>query len=470
MKVEIITCIYNEEFLLPFFLKHYEWVDKITVLFGEDSTDGSESILRRNAKVNIIPLTMPEGIDDTLKAQTISDTYWASDADWIAILDVDEFAFVGKEDLKKVDQDSSIARVSLAPVLRHCSEGDLNLALPIKEQRKHGYLAHDYIKPIFARGGQNIFWSPGQHGIVGTYRVYPIIFEGVHWANADPCFCVDRRVMGRRDRISLANRKARMGYHNYDISEQRVLAECKTHENDPEVWPRPKISFGVMVNDPLRLDMVLRKSEIRGEMHVVTEPESAAKGLNKLIEIMEVEGADVGVLTHQDMFYRQGWIHQVREQVAKLPDSWIFAGIIGKDLLGNVCGKFHDMRIPLRFDTSDLHQFPHPVSCFDECCLLVNLKKGFRFDEALEGFDLYGTMCVHQAWEMGGTAWVIDAYAEHYCMRPFTWMPDEAFCKHFKWLFDRFPDAKLDSTVMAVKDSKGEIPRSIFINFNQALK
>ena len=468
MKVEIITTMFNEEFLAPFFLKHYEWADKITALFGEDSNDKTESILRANAKVNIVPLTMPEGIDDALKARVISDIYWASDADWIVIVDADEFAFAGKDDLGKIDQDYSIARVSLPHVYRHFSEADLNLALSIREQRKHGYLARGYVKPVFARGGQDIFWSPGQHGLVGSYKLYPGIFEGVHWANADPCFCIDRRIRGRRDRISQANRKALMGHLNYDISEQSILAECKAHENDPEVWPRPKISFGVMVNDPLRLDMVLRKSEIQGEMHVVTNPESAAKGLNKLLGQMELEDADVGVLTHQDMFYRQGWISQVRKQIALLPESWIIAGIIGKDLEGHICGKFHDRRIPLQFETSDLHQFPHPASCFDECCLIVNLRKRFRFDEGLQGFDLYGTMCVHQALEMGGTAWVIDAYAEHYCMRPFSWMPDEAFCKNFKWLFDRFPNAKLDSTVMAVENAKAEIPRSFISNFKEA--
>ena len=37
-----------------------------------------------------------------------------------------------------------------------------------------------------------------------------------------------------------------------------------------------------------------------------------------------------------------------------------------------------------------------------------------------------------QAEGMGGTAWIIDAYAEHFCMRPFTWVPDIEFQKNFK--------------------------------------
>ena len=218
----------------------------------------------------------------------------------------------------------------------------------------------------------------------------------------------------------------------------------------------PVIAFGVMVNDLMRLDMCFRQSEIDGKAHIVKEPEFAAKGLNKLLDIARAQGADVAVLAHQDMHFRQGWLPQVKEQLALLPDSWVVAGIIGKDLEGNICGKFHDMRIAPVFNTSDIHTFPQPAACFDECCIIVNLKKKFRFDERLEGFDLYGTMAVLQAWEMGGTAWIIDAFAEHYCMRPFTWFPDEDFQTRFKWLHERFPNAlKIDSTVLGVpKENK----------------
>ena len=231
-----------------------------------------------------------------------------------------------------------------------------------------------------------------------------------------------------------------------------------------------KIGFGVMVNSFVRLDMVLKQSEIDGTMHFVEEPESATKGLNRLLGIIEAEHADVAVLTHQDMDYRSPWLAHIQNQIGKLPDSWIVAGIIGKDMQGRICGRFHDTRITPIFDTSDLHVFPQPASCFDECCILVNLAKGFRFDETLDGFDLYGTLCVLQAWEVGGTAWILDsgaysvlvntkygecrvdfALAQHRCMLPFTWFPDERFCRTFKWLHDRFPKAaRIDSTVLGV--------------------
>lgn len=214
------------------------------------------------------------------------------------------------------------------------------------------------------------------------------------------------------------------------------------------------IAFGVMVNDPMRLNMVLQQSEIRGKMHFVQNPESATKGLNKLLSMIEATDADIAVLTHQDMYYRSTWLPQVKEQIAKLPESWIVAGIIGKDMKGVIAGQFHDMRIPADFNTRHIHEFPQPACCFDECCIIVNLKKGFRFDEGLKGFDLYGTLCVLQAAEMGVVAWILDAYAEHYCMRPFTWCPDDSFCNNYKWLFDRFAKVRVDSTALGLPEGQ----------------
>jgi hypothetical protein len=213
-----------------------------------------------------------------------------------------------------------------------------------------------------------------------------------------------------------------------------------------------KLGIGVMVNSVLRLDMVLRQSGIQGDMHYINEPESATKGLNTLLDIMEKEGDDVAILVHQDMYFRQGWLDQVRSQIKLLPDDWMCAGVIGKAMDGAICGKFRDMRIPSPFDTSNLHTFPHMASCVDECVILINLGKHFRFDESYNGFDLYGTLVVLQAWEAGYSAWIIDAPCEHYCMRPFTWHPDDLFVANYKRLYDRFNILKIriDSTALGL--------------------
>jgi len=225
---------------------------------------------------------------------------------------------------------------------------------------------------------------------------------------------------------------------------------------EPSRWEKGlQVSFGAMINDPLRLDMVLKQSPIPRStylnFHFIQNPESATKGLNYLLDKIEAEGADVAILVHQDMYFRNGWIELVKAKLAELPDSWVVAGVIGKDMDGIICGQFHDMRIPLNFDTSNVHTFPQAACCFDECVIMVHMASKFRFDESLSGFDLYGTLCVLQAWEMQGTAWVIDAYAEHYCMRPFSWRPTDEFCDNYKWLHDRYEKMmRVDSTALGL--------------------
>ena len=224
---------------------------------------------------------------------------------------------------------------------------------------------------------------------------------------------------------------------------------------EPGRWDKKpkKFSFGCNINDVYRFNTVLRKSDLPGELHYYINPESATIGLNKLLDKIEKDGATIGVLLHQDMYIRQGWLEKVEQQLLVLPEDWIVAGIIGKDMQGRLCGKLHDMRIVDVINTGDIHTFPQAASCFDECCIIVNMKSGFRFDESLDGFDLYGTLCCLQAWEMGGTSWIIDAFAEHYCMRPFSWFPDDDFKARYKKLYARYAEkfTAPDSTVFVSK-------------------
>jgi hypothetical protein len=248
--------------------------------------------------------------------------------------------------------------------------------------------------------------------------------------------------------VELNEQRERMGFRS------DLYALFNYYEK--ERWTPPfKIGFGAMVNNENRFDMVLKQSELKGfPLEIITYPDSATRGLNKLLDRMEAKGIEIAVLSHQDVFFRSYWINQMREQIELLPDNWIVAGVIGKDMDGKICGKMQDMRMPIAFNTS--HWEPQPASCFDEVIIIVNMKSGFRFDESLPGFDLYGTLAVCQAWEMGGSAWIISAFVEHYCSRSFEWFPNRDFEESFLWLHKRFSKGvaeRIDTTVLGVHDS-----------------
>lgn len=217
-------------------------------------------------------------------------------------------------------------------------------------------------------------------------------------------------------------------------------------EDKEQIQPKSEIAFGCMCNDPKRLDMILRNSAIGNEKcFTIHDPDTATSGLNELLDTIDKSGASIGILTHQDMFYRKHWVEAVKKQIAILPEDWVIAGIVGKDETGELCGKFHDMSSPLWIMSE--HEFPVQCSCIDECTIIVNMKSGFRF-EPMEGFDLYGTYACLRANEIG-SSWIIDAWAEHYCTRFHSeWEPGETFMKMWKWLYDRFPGQYLSSTVL----------------------
>jgi len=242
-----------------------------------------------------------------------------------------------------------------------------------------------------------------------------------------------------------------MAIHHHEDGEQiRYEPDLYALFNyfEPGRWIKPaKVAFGCMVNNVKRFDLILKGSSIEGcQCFTVFDPESATKGLNTLLDTIDKTGAEIGILTHQDMFYQQHWLPQVKSQIEKLPSDWVIAGIVGKDEKGQLCGRFHDMSSPLWIVTD--HTFPARCSCIDECTIIVNMKSGFRFDEALKGFDLYGTYACLRANEIG-SAWILDAWAEHYCSRFWgEWEPDEVFMRMWQWLYKRFPGKRLESTVL----------------------
>jgi len=256
----------------------------------------------------------------------------------------------------------------------------------------------------------------------------------------------------------------------YDISDGIMLREYVNNNHASDIvaneflLPHYKFVFGAMVNDHLRLKQILKNSALPENIkcNTIEDPDYATKGLNILLDRAENDGADVCVLTHQDMHYPVNWIQQAQNQIRKLPDDWVLAGIMGKALDGAFCGHLHDARIPYKFQTDDRHTFPCEAACFDELCILVNMKSGFRFDEWLEGFDLYGTLGPLQVRSDGKKVWIIDAFATHYCMRSFDWHPDKMFADNFKKIYNKYSDLIVDSTVFGVEmDEEGNVIKTV---------
>jgi glycosyltransferase involved in cell wall biosynthesis len=95
MSIDLYAACWNEERIIPFFLRHYEpLVDRI-IIYDDDSSDRSVELLRGSPKVEIRPLQ--RGAQSYLDAHlTLFETCWRESrgrADWVCFVDLDEFLF-----------------------------------------------------------------------------------------------------------------------------------------------------------------------------------------------------------------------------------------------------------------------------------------------------------------------------------------------------------------------------------------
>lgn len=217
MIIELITAFYREEFLAPLFMLHYShWVDRMTFI-TQQLTDGK--------------------FDDEDKSNWINDAVRRSTADWVVLVDMDEFIYplpFGTNPRLTLEQEpGSVVYSQMTRMWRHRTDRNIDRTQPPVPQRLHGI--PDHIKPAVFRPHPSITLGAGNHDIHGHHmdRVGHA-WAGAHWANADPCFWIDRETRDRGPRLSDRNVARGHGTHTRRTREQ-ILQECRDHENDPVI-------------------------------------------------------------------------------------------------------------------------------------------------------------------------------------------------------------------------------------------
>jgi hypothetical protein len=248
VKIAAVTMVYNEALILPFFLNHYGYLDEIHVLYETDTTDESLAILSQASNVIIEKCHINGGIDDFEKIKIINNTVQNIKADWVYVVDPDEFVFppngeTPNDFLRR--QTRNVVRSGMFQVYRNRNDKDLNPALPPVPQRIHGdpdlsSIINEanrasntmYIKPNIVRPLKEIRFLPGHHQIEGNPPTSNDSYVGAHWQMADPSIALKRR-MERRARISERNKAYKMGWQHWDITEAAITKECEKHLDDP---------------------------------------------------------------------------------------------------------------------------------------------------------------------------------------------------------------------------------------------
>lgn len=246
--LSVLSMWYNEEFLAPFFLNHYSYADHIHIILDADTTDKSLSIIEKYSNASYELFKFPDMMNEVIKSDQLNNVYKKIDSDWVLVADADEFICLPtlepdiKEFLDKEPPCFNVVIADLFQIYRHCDDHDLDMNLLPVPQRRHGDPNIStgpnalYSKPSVIRGKQKLYWGPGHHAVHGETRYFNHKLIGAHWANADPCFCIERRIKGRKLRQSKFNLLYKLSSQNHNITEESVLEECRKHLNDPKLF------------------------------------------------------------------------------------------------------------------------------------------------------------------------------------------------------------------------------------------
>lgn len=95
MKIDVYSNMYNEEFLVPYWLRHYETIADRIFIWEDESTDSTKKILSKHPKVIFLPMEK-HGDDDGYWTTCLFpqyETYSRGVSDWVIIADADEFIY-----------------------------------------------------------------------------------------------------------------------------------------------------------------------------------------------------------------------------------------------------------------------------------------------------------------------------------------------------------------------------------------
>jgi len=91
--IDVFAICYNEELILPYFIKHYQGINAKITVYDNGSTDNSIDILK-SAGCEIIPYDTAGQIRDDIYAEIKNNCWKKSRADWVIVCDMDEFLVV----------------------------------------------------------------------------------------------------------------------------------------------------------------------------------------------------------------------------------------------------------------------------------------------------------------------------------------------------------------------------------------
>ena len=221
MRIEVFAICYNEEALLPYFLRHYSSFAQRIVVYDNYSTDRSVEICRANPLVEVIKYGSGDRIRDDIYLQIKNNCWKGSPADWVIICDIDELVYHPNIRQVLADCNSTLIEPELFNMFAE--------KFPITE----GQIYDEVLMGIQGGGKKNLFkprdimeinYDPGCHVAFPEGRVVdngPLGIKTLHMKYLSLDYTLERKRLSN-SRLSEVNKTMGWGVH-YQVSDDEAV-------------------------------------------------------------------------------------------------------------------------------------------------------------------------------------------------------------------------------------------------------
>lgn len=146
-------------------------------------------------------------------------------------------------------------------------------------------------------------------------------------------------------------------------------------------------------------------------LNIQSDAVSSAQAYNRGLEQTRGEFC---IFVHQDVYLPAGWLDRAiatLEPLTREHPDWVVAGPYGVRPDGQHVGRVWDVN--LGCELGDPGFPPTPVGSLDELLLICRRESGYKFDENLRHFHMYGSDVVQSALATKGTAWAVELPVVH---------------------------------------------------------
>lgn len=221
MNIHVYTVCYNEEIMLPYFLRHYEMYAEKIIVYDNGSNDRSCEIARAHPSVELRTFDTNNELNDVAITALFNECYKESRgaADFVIVCAVDEF--VHHPNLVEQLERAKALRITL-PFLTGIdmvSDAPPSGDGQIYDEIKCGVPNHDYSKMALFDPRIDMQYEIGCHMANPMPRdlvqVHETDIKLLHYALLGEKYLCKKNAMYRA-RMSDINKRFRLGWHRWD--------------------------------------------------------------------------------------------------------------------------------------------------------------------------------------------------------------------------------------------------------------